>query len=128
VCSSVDLEAFEQLVAETLDSLPEELLEPMENWQVSVEEWPSPRDLIEAGLSPRDRYALLGLYHGVPATERDSHYMAFPDLISIYKGPIEAFAGADEDAIREQVRRTVIHEIAHYWGIYEERLEELGWA
>lgn len=123
----MDIEAFEALVAEALDSLPEELLEPMENWQVSVEEWPAPRDLIEAGLSPKDRYALLGLYHGVPAIGRDSHYMAFPDHISIYKGPIEAFAGPDEEDIREQVRRTVIHEIAHYWGIDEDRLEELGW-
>ena len=124
----MDLETFEQLVAEAIDSIPDELLEPMENWQVSVEEWPPPRDLIAAGLSPKDRYALLGLYHGVPATERDSHYIAFPDHISIYKGPIEAYAGPDEHAIREQVRKTVIHEIAHYWGIDEDRLEELGWA
>lgn len=124
----MDIKDFEALVAEALDSLPEELIEPMENWQVSVEEWPAPHDLVEAGLSPKDRYALLGLYHGIPATERGSQYMAFPDRISLYKRPIEAYAGPDEKAIREQVRRTLIHEIAHYWGISEERLDELGWG
>ena len=124
----MDIKAFEELVADALDSLPEELIEPMENWQVVVEEWPKPQDLIEVGLSPRDKYALLGLYHGVPAINRDTHYIAFPDRISIYKGPIEAYAGPDEEAIREQVRRTVIHEIAHYWGIDDERLTELDWG
>jgi predicted Zn-dependent protease with MMP-like domain len=54
--------------------------------------------------------------------------MALPDCIIIYKGPIEAYAGQDKEAIRKQVRRTVIHEIGHYWGLGEKRLRELGWA
>jgi predicted Zn-dependent protease with MMP-like domain len=124
----MDPEAFEALVVDALNSIPEKFLEAMENWEVCVEEWPSPHDLIAAGFSPKDKYALLGLYHGVPATERDSHYMAFPDRISIYKGPIEAYVGPDEEAIREQVRRTVIHEIGHYWGLDDDRIEELGWG
>lgn len=125
----MDLDAFATLVSEALDSLPQEFLDKLENVQVDIEEWPSRDDLVDAGLSPRSRYSLLGLYHGVPVTMRDtSYYMVLPDHISIYQKPIEAMVGADEEQIREQVRRTVIHEIAHYYGISDERLEELGWG
>jgi len=124
----VDLDRFADLVAEALDSLPEEFLDRLENVQVDILEWPTPEDLEAAGLSRRDKYALLGLYHGVPVTHRGAHYVALPDHISIFKGPIEAAVGPDEAAIREQVRRTVIHEIAHYYGIDDERLRELGWG
>ena len=86
----------------------------------------SPDDLATVGLSPGDRRTLLGLYHGVPLTERGAYYMAFPDRITIYQKPIEAMAGPDEENIREHVRHTVIHEIAHYYGIDDDRLEELG--
>lgn len=123
----MDLDAFAALVSEALESLPEEFLEKLENVQVDVEEWPSREDLFTAGLSPGSRYALLGLYHGVPVTERGAFYMALPDHISIYQKPIEAVAGPDEEDIREQVRQTVVHEIAHYYGISDERLDELGW-
>ena len=124
----MDLDAFATLVSEALDSLPQEFLEKLENVQVDIEEWPSREELADAGLSPRSRYSLLGLYHGVPVTERGAYYMAFPDRISIYQKPIEAMAGSDEGDIREQVRRTVVHEIAHYYGISDERLTELGWG
>ena len=122
----MELDAFADLVSEALDSLPEEFLARLENIQVDIEEWPTRDDLEAAGLSPRDRYALLGLYHGVPLTDRTSYYSAFPDRITIYQKPIEAVAGGDEGRIREQVRHTVIHEIAHYYGIDDDRLEELG--
>jgi predicted Zn-dependent protease with MMP-like domain len=124
----MDLEQFENLVLEALESLPAEFRENLENVQVDVEEWPTRQDLIEAGLSPHDGHALLGLYHGIPNTERGAFYMGLPDRISIYKGPIEAYAGPNEEAIRNQVRRTVIHEVAHYYGISDERLQELGWG
>jgi predicted Zn-dependent protease with MMP-like domain len=124
----MDLDAFADLVTEALESLPEEFLEKIENVQVDIEEWPSPNDLLDAGLSARSKHSLLGLYHGVPMTERGIYYMAFPDRISIYQKPIEAMTGPDEERIREQVRRTVIHEIAHYYGISDERLDELGWG
>jgi predicted Zn-dependent protease with MMP-like domain len=124
----VDIERFEELVADALDELPDEFLDNLENVQVDVEEWPSRDDLESAGLSPHERYALLGLYHGVPNTERGAFYVALPDHISIYKGPIEAHAGPNEEAIKEQVRRTVIHEVAHYYGISDGRLDELGWG
>lgn len=124
----MDLSAFADLVSEALESLPEEFLEKLENVQVDIEEWPERQDLIDAGLSPGSKYSLLGLYHGVPMTERGAFYMALPDRISIYQKPIEAVAGPDENDIREQVRRTVVHEIAHYYGISDERLDELGWG
>lgn len=124
----MDLDAFETLVSDAMESLPAEFLDRLENVQLDVEEWPSRDDLFEAGLEGQSKYTLLGLYHGVPFTERGAFYVAFPDRISIYKGPIEAVAGPDEAEIREQVRRTVIHEIAHYYGISDERLDELGWG
>jgi predicted Zn-dependent protease with MMP-like domain len=122
----LDYDAFADLVAEALDSLPEEFLERLDNVQVTVEEWPDRQDLLDAGLSPRDRYHLLGLYHGVPLTDRHSQYMALPDEITIFQKPIEALVGEDDEKIREQVRHTVVHEIAHFYGIDDDRLEELG--
>jgi predicted Zn-dependent protease with MMP-like domain len=124
----LDIDAFAELVSEALESLPQEFLDRLENVQVDIEEWPSPDDLTSVGLSPRAKYALLGLYHGVPVTNRGACYMALPDHISIYQKPIEWAAGPDEDGIKEQVRHTVIHEIAHYYGIDDERLAELGWS
>jgi predicted Zn-dependent protease with MMP-like domain len=124
----MNIDAFATLVSEAIDSLPQEFLDKLENVQVDIEEWPSSEDLVDAGLSPKAKYSLLGLYHGVPVTDRGIYYMAFPDRISIYQRPIEAMAGPDEGRIREQVRRTVVHEIAHYYGISDERLIELGWG
>lgn len=123
----MDLDAFAELVSEALRSLPEEFVDGLENIQVDIEEWPTREDLLAAGLSPKARHSLLGLYHGVPLTERGAFYMAFPDHISIYQKPIEAVAGGDEEEIKRQVRETVIHEIAHYYGIDDDRLDELGW-
>lgn len=123
----MDEETFTQLVAEAADSLPEEFLERMENVELFIESWPSHDDLKEAGLTVRDRRSLLGLYHGVPLTERGAFYSSLPDRITIFQRPIELVAGDDEDEIRRQVRQTVIHEIAHYYGISDERLDELGY-
>jgi predicted Zn-dependent protease with MMP-like domain len=122
----LDSEDFARLVREALDALPEAFLERLENVQVDVAEWPTSEELAGAGLDPEDKRGLLGLYHGVPLTGRTSGYMALPDHITIYQRPIEAAAGLEEEAIKKQVRRTVMHEIAHYYGIDDGRLEELG--
>lgn len=115
---------FEELVSEAIDSLPLELAVRMDNVEVVVEDEPPP-DMI-ARLAPGS--TLLGLYHGVPLTQRGMHYdRMLPDKISIYRGPIVRMARTP-DRIREQVRRTVIHEIAHHFGIDDDRLHELGWA
>jgi predicted Zn-dependent protease with MMP-like domain len=119
----MDRDRFERLVAEAIDSLPDDFRDRMDNVAVVVEDYPSPRDERRAG---RGRI-LLGLYQGYPLTRRDSRYgMAFPDKITIYQANIEAICRSD-DEIRDQVRRTVLHEIAHHFGIDDHRLRDLGY-
>jgi predicted Zn-dependent protease with MMP-like domain len=123
----MDYDSFAQLVAEACDSLPEEFLKHMVNVEVTIEDWPNREDLEEVGLALRDKSSLLGLYHGVPLTHRGAFYSSLPDRITIYQKSIERWAGDDEDEIRKQVQHTVIHEIAHYYGITDDRLDELGY-
>ncbi len=115
---------FEALVADALDSLPPDIGAAMENVEVVVEDEPPAEAL--AGLPPGE--TLLGLYHGVPLTERgpETYQGVLPDKISIYRGPITRLFGS-ADSIKEQVRRTVTHEIAHHFGIDDARLRDLGW-
>lgn len=116
---------FEKLVAEALDGLPEELTRYLDNVDVVVEREPTDEDLEEAGVP--EGYTLFGLYRGVPLTERTTSYgLVLPDHIAIYQGPLEELCRSREE-IREEVRRTVIHELAHHFGISDERLHELGW-
>jgi len=119
----MERERFEQLVAEAIDSLPDDFRERMNNVAVVVEDFPSPRD---ARRFARGRL-LLGLYQGQPLTRRDSRYgMAFPDKITIYQANIETLCRTEEE-IRRQVRKTVLHEIAHHFGIDDHRLRDLGY-
>ena len=109
------MDEFENLVNGAIESLPRDLREFMSNVAVVVEDEPPP------GLP------LLGLYQGVPLTRRTSSYAAVPpDKITIYRGPLERRAGGDPDRLRELVRHVVVHEIAHHFGISDERLVELG--
>ena len=104
---------FEDLVGEALDLIPEELGRLMENVVVLVEDFP-----------PAGR-RLLGLYHGVPLTERGMNYAGMlPDTIHIYRVPILRMCRSEEEVV-DQVRRTVVHEVAHHFGISDERLHEL---
>ena len=114
---------FEDLVAEALDSLPDEIVDMMSNVEVVVEAEP-PADFLR-DLPPGS--TLLGHYHGVPLTGRGYYDAALPDKISIYEGPITRMARTPE-AIKEQVRRTVLHEIGHHFGLDEDRLHELGYG
>jgi predicted Zn-dependent protease with MMP-like domain len=116
-----DEERFTQLVADALDQIPERLGKLMDNVAVFVEDWPSAEQL--AGR----RGTLLGLYQGVDLQRRSSYGGAMPDRITIFRGPISALARSDAELIR-LVTRTVIHEVAHHFGISDERLAELGWA
>lgn len=115
---------FEQLVAEALEALPEVFRSRLENVEIVVEDWPDRRTMRLAGVrSPAD---LLGFYHGVPLTRRTSGYMlVLPDKISIYRQPILMRCRTPEE-VRAMVARTLRHEIAHYFGIDDERLEEIG--
>lgn len=106
---------FDDLVSEALDMIPERFTRAMDNVVVLVEDRHPSRNLY-------------GLYHGVALTARTSNYAGhLPDTITIYREPILAHAH-DVDAAREQVATTVIHEVAHHFGIDDDRLEELGWG
>jgi predicted Zn-dependent protease with MMP-like domain len=105
---------FEQAVEDALDSLPAELREFMSNVAIVVEEEPP------AGMR------LLGLYEGYPLTRRGSAYAGVPpDKITIYRGPLERLSRADPTRLRREIRRVVLHEVAHHFGISDERLLEI---
>ncbi len=116
-------EEFEGLVADALDGLPEHLGRLMDNVVVTVEDWPTTEQL--AGFPG----TLLGLYQGVSLTNRSplSYAGAMPDRIFIFRGPICERAPTVE-ALVTMVKRTVIHEVAHHFGINDDRLHELGWG
>lgn len=115
---------FETLVADAVDALPETFLDMLDNVEIGVEMWPDHHTLSLAGV--QSRYALLGFYHGVPQTARPHYYgNVAPDKISIYQGPIEAQCDS-LSAVRELVGRVVRHEIAHHFGISDDRLQQIG--
>jgi predicted Zn-dependent protease with MMP-like domain len=107
-------ERFEEMVAAALDGLPDDLGKLMRNVAVTVEHNPGPP-------------GLLGLYQGIPLTSRTTHYAGvLPDRITIYHQAICAICRTEDD-VSVQVRRTVVHEVAHHFGIGDARLRELGW-
>lgn len=122
---NVPPEEFEDLVTQALGSLPEDLAARMNNVDVVIEDEP------EAELAEQMEVSidgLLGLYQGIPLTDRGSSYhWVLPDRISLYRNNIVRIA-KDRKDLTEIVRRTVIHEVAHHFGIDDERLDELGWA
>jgi len=110
----IDPDRFEDLVATALDGLPPELGREMRNVAVTVQHEPGPPNL-------------LGLYEGIPLTSRTTGYAGvLPDRITIYHQAICEICSTEEE-VADQVRRTVIHEVAHHFGIGDERLRELGW-
>ena len=115
---------FEKLVEDGLTLIPGEIRSRISNVQLVIEEEPSDELLDELGVPPDE--TLFGLYTGVPLTERTAEYSALPDRIIIFRRPLlEEFDNPLE--IRREVARTVIHEVAHHFGIDEDRLAELGW-
>jgi predicted Zn-dependent protease with MMP-like domain len=115
---------FEKLVAEALDNLPHYFQEKMNNVEVLILPWPSPHELERVGV--KSGHTLLGLYSGIPLTSRNHNYaLVPPDTITLYQRPIEHAAKTPEH-IPEIVRSTVIHELAHHFGISDDRLRELG--
>ncbi len=119
----VDRHRFEALVRRALDGLPPEIARRIENVDVLVEEWPT-REQLASGRVPAGS-TLLGLYRGVPLTRRTQGYnMIGPDRITIFQRPLERLARDEEDLMR-RVRDTVVHEIAHHFGISDPRLREI---
>jgi predicted Zn-dependent protease with MMP-like domain len=107
---------FEALVADALDELPGWVHQAMDNVAVVVED-----------RSPDEDPDLLGLYEGIAKTERESYAGVLPDRITLFRSTIEAEAGDDDEELRAVVAETVMHEVAHHFGISDERLEGLGW-
>lgn len=108
---------FEALVIEELDRLPNDVVDGLENVVFLVE--PRPED---------GSLGTLGLYHGVAVTERDRYgFGEMPDRIILYREPL-LHAAENENELREQIHITLVHEIAHYYGITDDRLDELGWG
>ncbi len=116
---------FEILVTQAVESLPPKFLTRLENVEVLVENAPTQEDLDYAGIEPG--HTLLGLYQGVPQTQRGTWYgNMLPDRIVIYQRPIEAVARTRRD-IRKEIRITLMHEIGHHFGLGEDELSEAGY-
>lgn len=120
-------ERFEALVGEALDGLPDVILAMLDNVEVVVADSPTAEQLREAGALESGEM-LLGLYEGIPLTDRTSSYhMVLPDKITLFQRALEAVC-PDEESLRREVQVTVVHELAHHFGISDHRLVELGWA
>jgi predicted Zn-dependent protease with MMP-like domain len=105
---------FETVIQETLDAMPRDLRDQISNVEILVEDEPPPGQ------------RLLGLYQGVPLTRRGINYSgALPDKITIYRGPLDRLYGHDADLLTRQIKRVVLHEVAHHFGISDERLVEI---
>ena len=114
---------FEALVRDALTDLPDEFVARLENVDVVAEQEPSQGQLRTAGVE--EDSTLLGLYEGVPITARENYGFVLPDKITIFQRPIESMCGTPQD-ILEEVRETVVHEVAHHFGIGDEALREMG--
>jgi predicted Zn-dependent protease with MMP-like domain len=119
----MERDKFEQLVEEALDRIPGEFLARLENVAIVVEDEPNEFQRKKIGLG--ENQLLFGLYEGVPQIRRGPRYgMVLPDKITIFQGPIEFFCQTDEE-IKEKIKDTVWHEIAHHFGTNEERVREI---
>ena len=120
-------EEFEAAVGDALDAIPGELADQMDNVVVLVRDEPEPELLTADDYNEDGLPTLLGLYDGVPLTERDDAWsVVLPDRILIFKGPLERWCSNREE-LSAEIGVTVIHEIAHHFGIDDDRLHELGW-
>ena len=116
----MDRETFERVVDDVLEKLPQWVVDRVDNLHILVEEWPT-RD------QDPHRHGLLGLYEGVSLLERGvDYYAAMPDTITVFRQPHLAL-GLSEPDLRAEIRKTVLHELAHHLGIDDDRLHELGW-
>ena len=117
IVMNMDADAFERLVVDELDALPDDMVDGLENVAFVVEDRPADGSL-----------DLLGEYDGVSLTERDRYgFGELPDRIVVYREPLLNIC-SDEVGLRDEVHITLVHEIAHYYGIDDAQLHELGWA
>ena len=122
---SVDEEQFSEMMEEALHAIPEPFKDKIENLVFMVEPYPSDADLGRVGLT--DRYSLLGIYSGVPYTNRNTYYMnTTPDRIILFQRNIERYCNT-EDELKIKIREVLIHEIAHYFGMDEDQVRAAGY-
>ncbi len=115
----MDEKSFEYYIARALESIPREFAHHLDNVEIMWEDYPSRELLRQLGAG-----SLFGLYEGIPLTERTTSYsMVLPDRITLYRRPILSSAGSEKEIV-EQIRRTVIHEIGHHFGLSEEEIRE----
>lgn len=120
----MERERFIRLVRRALREIPAPFKQHLKNIDIVVKRRPSAGELRDAGLAPDE--SMYGFYHGVPMTVRGSDYgMTVPDVIYIYQEPLEEDFADDRELV-EEIRTTVLHEVGHFFGIDDERLEELG--
>ncbi len=130
----MDERRFRHIVANAIDGLPQEFREALNNIEIVVEDWPTEDDLAwfeeREGLDEGEAEdLLLGLYQGTPLPERTAtgYTGSLPDCITLYRAALEEFCEGNEKAMAEETRKTLLHEIGHYFGLDEDRLEELGY-
>ncbi len=116
---------FEEIVRRALDAIPDDFLSIMENVDVQVRHRPTRPQIKDADLD--DDETLLGLYVGVPLTDRENYNMVLPDIITIFQGPIEEICDTEAE-VQDEVRTTIVHEVAHYFGISDAELHAWGVA
>jgi predicted Zn-dependent protease with MMP-like domain len=121
----ISRDRFEQIVEEALRAVPVELRRAVDNVGIAVEDWPTEAQLASVYLTEGD--ALFGLYEGVPLPDRGLEPPLLPDRITLFQGPLEAACDTEDD-LRDEIRKTLVHELAHYFGFDEDRLEELGYG
>jgi predicted Zn-dependent protease with MMP-like domain len=120
----VERKRFIELIRQAVQDIPPPFAEHLQHVDIVVKRRPSADDLDEADLAPGE--SMYGFYRGIPLTERDGAYnLVAPDVIDIYQEPLEEDFPDDAELV-EEIRITVLHELAHYFGIDDERLEELG--
>ena len=119
----MDRRRFENLVRRAIEELPAAFLKRMDNVDVTVEEWATRDQLIGSGLDESE--LLLGLYEGIPLPDRYDYNLVLPDKITLFQRAIESVC-ANDDEIMAEVRTTVVHELAHHFGIDDDALHEMG--
>ena len=114
---------FETIVVDSILAMPDYILSKLDNVDVVVEQWPTIEQLNTSG--SHDYHSLLGLYEGVPIGERSHYNFILPDKITIFQQPLQSL-GLSKEGLKKQIRITVVHEVAHHFGIDDEKLSSIG--
>jgi predicted Zn-dependent protease with MMP-like domain len=118
-------DVFMALVADALEGLPQAVHDALDNVEVVTQEWPSPDQLDY--MEGDDRYALLGLYEGIPLSDRVNYTMVLPDKVTLFQRPLEAVCATQRE-LEHEVQVTVVHELAHHLGWGDEDIHRMGFG